>query len=151
MARKSDVPECIHPYFDFRDELTVQDQLVFKGAQLLVPAAMRKMMAVAHASHIGIEGCIRRARETMFWPRMSAELKEYIAKCDICMAHRCSQGKEPIIQHEFAARPWSKVGADLWNTISGKHCLKSLADSCCIKFRYVLDLDKVAVVVTHHK
>ena len=23
---KSDVPECIHPYFDFRDELTVQDQ-----------------------------------------------------------------------------------------------------------------------------
>ena len=75
---------------------------------------MRKeMMAVAHASHIGIEGCIRRARETMFWPRMSAELKEYVAKCDICMAHRCSQGKEPIIQHEFAARPWSKVGADL--------------------------------------
>ena len=59
---KSDVPECIHPYFDFRDELTIQGQLVFKGAQLVVPAAMRKeMMAVAHASHIGIEGCIQRA------------------------------------------------------------------------------------------
>ena len=57
---KSDVPECVLPYFDFRDELTVQDQLVFKGAELVIPAAMRKdMMAVAHASHIGIEGCIR--------------------------------------------------------------------------------------------
>ena len=56
---KSDVPECVHPYFDFRDELTIQDQLVFKGAQLVVPAALRKeMMAVVHASHIGIEGCI---------------------------------------------------------------------------------------------
>ena len=56
---KSEVPECVLPYFDFRDELTVQDQLVFKGAQLVVPAAMRKdMMVVAHASHIGIEGCI---------------------------------------------------------------------------------------------
>ena len=111
---KSEVPECVLPYFDFRDELTVQDQLVFKGAQLVVPAAMRKdMMAVAHVSHIGNEGCIRRARETMFWPRMSAELKEYIAKCDVCMAHRTTQGKEPIVQHEFAARPWSKVGADL--------------------------------------
>ena len=59
-------PKYVHPYFDFRDKLTIQDQLVFKGAQLVVPAAMRKeMMAVAHASHIGIEGCIRRARETM--------------------------------------------------------------------------------------
>ena len=44
---------------------------------------------------------------------MSTELKEYISKCDVCMAHRTTQGKEPIVQHEFAARPWSKVGADL--------------------------------------
>ena len=64
---KSEVLECVLPYFDFRDELTVQDQLVFKGAQLVVPAAMRKeMMAVAHVSHIRVEGCIRQARETMF-------------------------------------------------------------------------------------
>ena len=70
-------------------------------------------MSVTHASHIGIEGCIRRARETMYWPRMSCELKEYISKCDICMAHRTAPGSEPIMQHEFAARPWAKVGADL--------------------------------------
>ena len=49
----------------------------------------------------------------MFWPRISSELKEYISKCDVCMAHRSSQGNEPIVQHEFAAHPWSKVGADL--------------------------------------
>ena len=29
------------------------------------------------------------------------------------MAHRTTPAKEPIQQHEFAARPWSKVGADL--------------------------------------
>ena len=44
---------------------------------------------------------------------MTTELKEYIAKCDVCMAHRSEQSKEPIQQHEFAARPWSKVAADL--------------------------------------
>ena len=44
---------------------------------------------------------------------MATELKEYISKCDVCMAHRNSPSKEPIQQHEFAARPWSKVGADL--------------------------------------
>ena len=70
----------------------------------MVPAAMRKeMMALAHASHIGIEGCIRRAREMMFWPRMSSELKGYVSKCDVCLAHRSTQEKEPIVQHEFSS------------------------------------------------
>ena len=111
---KSEIPESTYPYFDIRDELVVQDDLIFKGPQVVIPAAMRKeMMSVTHASHIGIEGCIRRARETMYWPCRSSELKEYISKCDICMAHRTTPGKEPISQHHFAARPWAKVGADL--------------------------------------
>ena len=53
------------------------------------------------------------AREMMFWPRMSSELKEYVSKCDVCLADCSTQGKEPIVQHEFPARPWAKVGADL--------------------------------------
>ena len=111
---KSEVHESVQAYYDFRDELTVQDQLVFKGPLLVVPAVMRKeMMAVAHATHIGTEGCIRRARESMYWPRMSTELKEYISKCDICLAHRATPGKEPLLQHEFVGRPWSKVSTDL--------------------------------------
>jgi len=44
---------------------------------------------------------------------MSTELKEYIAKCDVCMAHRSEQSKEPIQQHVLGARPWSKVAVDL--------------------------------------
>ena len=111
---KSEVTETLHPYYDFRDELTTQDQLVFKGPLVVVPAALRKeMMAACHITHIGIEGCIRRARESMFWPRMATELKTYISKCDICMAHRMTPQKETLCQHEFAPHPWAKVGADL--------------------------------------
>ena len=55
---------------------------------------------------------MRRAHEAMYWPRMSTELKEYIGKCDICMAQRAIPGKEPL-QHDFVARPWYKVRADL--------------------------------------
>ena len=107
-------PECLYPYFDLRDELTVQGELVFKGQQLVVPAALRKeLMAVTHASHIGIEGCIRRARDTLYWPRMATELKEYVSKCDVCLAHQSAPSKEPLLPHEMVARPWSKVAADL--------------------------------------
>lgn len=35
-------PECVCPYFDVRDELTIQNELVFKGQQIVVPAVLRK-------------------------------------------------------------------------------------------------------------
>lgn len=113
---KSEVPEMLHSYYDFRDELTVQDNLVFKGRVLVVPVAMRKqMLALTHASHIGVEGCLRRAREIMFWPRMSTELREYISKCDVCIRHRDTPSKEPLQPRDVEARPWAKVAADLCN------------------------------------
>ena len=88
--------------------------LVFKGPVVVVPAALRKeLMAACHDTHIGVEGCIRRARESMFWPRMTTDLKTYISKCDVCMAHRSAPPKETLQQHYFIPRPWSKVGADL--------------------------------------
>ena len=56
---KKKVPSNICVYYDYRDELIVQDQLIFKGEKLMILAAMRReMMSIAHSSHIGIEGCI---------------------------------------------------------------------------------------------
>ena len=111
---REEVPECARPYFDVRHELTFQDETIFKGPQLMVPAALRReLLEKTHATHVGIEGCIRRARDTLYWPRMSTEIREYITKCDICMAHSKGQAREPMMQHDFMARPWSKVAADL--------------------------------------
>ena len=70
-------------------------------------------MAVVHSSHIGIEGCIRRARDTLYWPRMATDLREYISKCDIRLSHHLEQSKEPLLQHEVIARPWANVAGDL--------------------------------------
>lgn len=97
-----------------KDVLTVQNELVFKGQLLVILAVRRnKLMAVVHRSHIGTEGCIRRACDTLYWPCMATELQEYISKCDVYLAHHTGQAKEPLLQHEVVARPWSKVAADL--------------------------------------
>lgn len=111
---KAQTPEAARPFFAFREQMTVQDKLVFKGQQVVIPVALRtEMMAKCHAAHIGLEGCLRRARDSMYWPRMSADLKDYIARCDVCLAHQDSPQRETLIQHEITARPWAKVGTDL--------------------------------------
>jgi len=38
----SPLPEVVYYYLDACDELTVQDELVFKGPQLVIPSSLRK-------------------------------------------------------------------------------------------------------------
>ena len=67
---------CLRPYFDLCQELVVQGNLIFKGPLLVVPVCMRKeLMSMAHATHIGIEGCLRWVRECLFWQAVVRELK----------------------------------------------------------------------------
>jgi len=103
--------------------MSVYDGLVFKGERLLIPKLMRpKMKERIHYSHIGVNGCLRRARECMYWPGMTAELKEHIAQCETCSKHEVKQQKETLMSHEVAERPWEKIGTDLY-TIDGKEYL----------------------------
>lgn len=70
------LPECVLPYYDVRGKATVKGELIFK-CQPTVPKVMRKeLLQKTHTTHTGRVGCIRRARETFFWPRMTTELKE---------------------------------------------------------------------------
>ena len=69
---KHSVPPAVLPYWNARDELVIDGSLVFKGHRLVIPVCLRaELMAVTHASHIGIEGCLRRARECLFWPHVT--------------------------------------------------------------------------------
>ena len=121
--KKQQLPPILAPYYNFRDELSVYDGLVFKGEQLLIPKMMRaKMKERLHSSHIGINGCLRRARECLYWPGMAAEVKEYVSQCEVCSKYETRQQKETLMSHEMAERPWEKIGTDIY-TIDGSDYL----------------------------
>ena len=67
-----------------------------------------------HASHLGVESCLRRARETIFWTGMSNEIKQMVARCETCRKYETSNRKEPLMPHEIPSRPWEQVGVDLF-------------------------------------
>ena len=80
------------------------------------------MMESLHASHQGIKATLRRARESMHWPNMNAEIKDYVRKCDICYSICLKQSKETLISHEAPDRPWAKIATDLFE-FDGKEYL----------------------------
>ena len=120
---KSKVPLCITPYFDYRDELTVQDGIILRGERVVIPTSVRKeLKAKVHAGLSGINSCLRRARELIFWPRMSSAIRQYTESCDICESHGTKQSPEPLNMHEVPNRPWEKAGTDIF-TIKGRNYL----------------------------
>ncbi|XP_011664712.2 uncharacterized protein K02A2.6-like [Strongylocentrotus purpuratus] len=114
------LPEELTPYFGYRDELAVHDGLIFKGERVIIPISLRKeMKEKIHSSHLGMEGCLRRARESIFWPGMASEIKQFIATCDVCRSYEVKQQKEPLMAHDLPQRPWEKIGTDLFS-LKGK-------------------------------
>jgi len=82
-AKKRDLPPtvAIYMYYDTRDELVIQDGLLFRGDRLAVPKALRKRMLKAlHSSHQGIESRLRRAREAIYWPIMKSSIKDFTSR-----------------------------------------------------------------------
>ncbi len=111
---KKDLPVELVPYFHSREEYVVQDGLIFKGERVVIPSILRPEIRKAlHSSHLGIESCLRRARECVYWPGMNSDLKEYIQQCEICNSQPKAQQDEPLMSHETPDRPWEKVGVDL--------------------------------------
>ena len=120
---KSKIPTQLTPYYSIHDELGVHDGLIFRGERLAVPHGMRATIKKdIHASHAGVEGCLRRARESIYWPGMNAEIKHWISTCEPCRQHEVSHGKETLMSHDVPERPWQKVAADMF-TLKGKDYL----------------------------
>jgi len=68
---RSKVPANIREYYSCRDEITVQNGILYRGMRVIVPKALQpNMLSKLHTSHLGIEATLRRARDVLFWPGM---------------------------------------------------------------------------------
>jgi len=119
---KDTLPVCLHPYWSMREEISHDKGLLLKGERIIVPSACRKHIRdnLHESSHLGIDSCLRRARDTVYWPGMNAELKQHIKSCPTCAEYQPAQQKEPILRPTKPARPWEIVSSDIF-TLSGKN------------------------------
>ena len=112
---RSELTPDVSPYFHIRDEMSVQNGIIFRGSRCVIPRTLRSsILCRLHSSHLGVEGCLRRARECIHWPGMNAEVKDFISKCETCQKFEASNCKETLMSHDVPERPWQKVGTDLF-------------------------------------
>ena len=111
------LPMSLRPYYPYRDELTTQNNLIFKAQNILIPPNLRAdTLQKLHQSHQGIEKTKRLARESIFWPGMNSQIKQLVSTYPTCF---CIM-PIPINGNRFNPTifrdgPWQKIGTDLFD------------------------------------
>ena len=103
---KRNVPFEILPFWSIKDKLSVSGGIVYKNDRIVVLVALRKTLIVKlHQAHMGTESTLRRARTFLWWPSMNNQLKQFIAKCEVCNAFQTKNHKETLMSQETPNRP----------------------------------------------
>ena len=107
---KSALPPVVSPYFNVKDGMSVQDGLIFKGERVVVPKTTRgDLLRRIHNSHLGVNGCFNRARECLYWPGMTGDIKNHLSTCEACREYVRSQRKETLKSHQTIVDPGSTL------------------------------------------
>ena len=121
--KRKDVPKECLPFWNFRNELSVYDNITFKSEKVVIPKSMQsEMIRYVHASHLGVEKRKRLARDILFWPGMTSQIEDTVLNCQVCSTYQRNNPKEPLLTHAIPEHPWAQVGADLF-LFNGKNYL----------------------------
>ena len=104
----------LHEFWPHKEMLSIESGLITCGNRIIVPKEMRpEMLQYIHKGHQGKERCLLRARNTVFWPKVTYDVQQLIEKCIICQEY----GKlQPIIgtTQELPPFPLHTLATDMF-------------------------------------
>ena len=105
--KKRQLPEPVQHYRNFREELKIEDGLIFKACREVILTSQRvEYLSDLHAGNLGAEKyLVLRTGETVFW--FSDDVINAVKACDIFQKHAPAQQKEPLQSHDIPSRPSS--------------------------------------------
>ena len=113
---RNQIESDLKPYWDFREEITVYDGVLFRGERVIIPREMQRYaLDLVHSSHQGVVKTKQFARDLVFWKGMNNQIEDVVGKCGLCQKHRAEQQKEPMMSTEVPTLPWQSVSSDLFD------------------------------------
>ena len=112
-AHKHQVPVEARKFWQYRNDLRVQEGLLYREKRLVIPSSeTASLIATLHAAHQGEERMLRQARNAVFWPGMTADIRQSVENCSQCQLYQRANPKETLRPSVAPPYPWHTVGAD---------------------------------------
>ena len=110
---KKDCINNTHCYFNYKQEISVNDGLLFYQNRLIIPQIKKKeVLQKLHIAHQGINSLQRRARNSVFWAGINKDLIDLVNRCDICQEYGVSNRNQPMVCRNLPVVPWQEVSID---------------------------------------
>ncbi|XP_037515404.1 uncharacterized protein LOC119391827 [Rhipicephalus sanguineus] len=112
---KTKLPLHVSMYASVADELSVCEGILLKGLRIVIPSSLRPaVLTLLHEGHQGINRTNALARESVWWPGISADIASLVANCEQCTSTRVNLA-EPLVSTALPGRPWEFLGMDLFH------------------------------------
>ncbi|XP_037515497.1 uncharacterized protein K02A2.6-like [Rhipicephalus sanguineus] len=112
---KTKLPLHVSKYAFVADELSVCDGILLKGPRIVIPSSLRPaVLTLLHEGHQGINRTKALARESVWWPGISADIASLVTNCEQCASTRVNLA-EPLVSTALPGRPWEFLGMDLFH------------------------------------
>ena len=98
-----EMPDCIKPYFTFRDELAVVNGLILKCDRILILKSLcEQCLKHLHKSYMGITKTLAHACTSVFWPDMGKDITNFLSTCSSCAKYQgqATERTIPDIRHQ---------------------------------------------------
>lgn len=111
---KDKLHEDVKVYWKHRNDLFVNDAVVFLNDRIIVPTSLRRQLLqrIHSTGHFGINRTSARIKSLLFWPNMDAEIFEVVSKCSTCEKYQHANKKEPMLPHDVPKTAFEKIGCD---------------------------------------
>ncbi|GBP14486.1 Uncharacterized protein K02A2.6 [Eumeta japonica] len=116
----NELPTELQHYFNFKEELTYLKGIIFKGDKIVVPKSqIQKILKSIHQGHLGIQSCLRRARQFLYWKGQYDDIVKLVKSCSVCEQTQRDNCKNTVLVKKIPTLPWQIVSSDLFE-LKGK-------------------------------
>ena len=122
-SEKEQVGELAREYWNFREGLSVEDGMLFKSDRIVLPRPLRaEVLDEIHGAHMGESKSLSFARDYVFWPSMTAQIKNKVVPVPCVMRSATDNRERHYILMTFQ---------DYLGKLLGMTCLNMVAKRTC--------------------
>ena len=113
--RVHEVPRIACHFWGTQDELPVENGILQKGDRVCIPPELyERILSNLHGNHRGIEKMRHLSQSTVYWPRLYANIADYVNHSKTCTQHKAKQAVQPMLPRAVPDSPWQELVANFF-------------------------------------
>ena len=106
-------PSVLQSYWTFREELTIEDDIILKGTRIVIPPKKwEAVLKLIHEGHLGLNKFKLCVKEIVYWPGLNDQLEKLVLNCELCLKYsqsKCKLKPTKSLGQEIPLHPCDQV------------------------------------------